>query len=841
MDGAAPGGSAWPDALAAAALPLARRFAAGATLWCLAPGRPSTPSTSPSSSCTRSSWASGRCRRCASTAGDPVAAAARRRPRPATCSLVVAPATTRRRRVLRRAPAWGLTTHLARRRARARRPATADHVLWLDDDDGAAPPRRPARARLPRAVGAHPRVLRAPRPARRRRSECADGTTCITCSRRGPPGRGGRGRRRRRRRRCAPPAASRRSTPRSSVTSSPATWCSCTPAPPSTRGRTTVADDRLPLPVHRGRRARRRPRCSTTWPRPPRPRPTASAALAGDDPRPPRRRASSTTRRRHGRPASRAAAGCSPSATAAAPPTPPARRAVHPPAARPRRCRPAAWSTTSAVLTALGNDVGFDLVFSRQLIAHGRPGDIALGLSTSGSSRNLLAAFAEASAGACSRRARRLRRRRMAASADVDHCLVVRVRQRPPDPGDPGRAGVRPLGSASRRLLDEGRGMPMQRRLIDGREAAVLERIEAFRRRRPRLTDEVVTLAHGAGGKASAALVDAVFLEAVRRRRRRPRPGRRRRPARCRPASGWPSAPTPSSCSPAASPAARSATSPCTAPSTTSPCSGARPAWLSAAFVIEEGFPVAELRDDRGRHGRGRGRRRRRDRRRRHQGGRRGARPTASTSRRPASASCPQGRRSAPSWCSPGDVVLVSGTIADHGMAVMLARGDLALEADIRSDTAPLGGLVEPLLAAAPGRPAGCATPPGAGSARCATSWPTPPTSPSCSTRPRCRSTRRSTAPATCSASTRSTSPTRASSSPSSPADEADAALAAAAGRTRSAPAAAVIGEIAAEPEGIVVLLTSFGGTRIVDMLVGDPLPAHLLTDVAARAGAASA
>jgi hydrogenase expression/formation protein HypE len=33
------------------------------------------------------------------------------------------------------------------------------------------------------------------------------------------------------------------------------------------------------------------------------------------------------------------------------------------------------------------------------------------------------------------------------------------------------------------------------------------------------------------------------------------------------------------------------------------------------------------------------------------------------------------------------------------------------------------------------------------------------------------------------------------------------------------------VGEIAADPEGIVVLLTTFGGTRIVDMLVGDPLP----------------
>lgn len=80
----------------------------------------------------------------------------------------------------------------------------------------------------------------------------------------------------------------------------------------------------------------------------------------------------------------------------------------------------------TAVLTALGNDVGFELVFSRQLIAHGRQGDIALGVSTSGNSENLIVAFGEA------------RRRgmltvgfagydggRMAASADLDHCLVV--------------------------------------------------------------------------------------------------------------------------------------------------------------------------------------------------------------------------------------------------------------------------------------------------------------------------------------------------------------------------------------------------------------------------------
>jgi len=49
-----------------------------------------------------------------------------------------------------------------------------------------------------------------------------------------------------------------------------------------------------------------------------------------------------------------------------------------------------------AVITALANDVGFDNVFSRQLIAHGQRGDIAMGFSTSGNSENLLAAFAQA-------------------------------------------------------------------------------------------------------------------------------------------------------------------------------------------------------------------------------------------------------------------------------------------------------------------------------------------------------------------------------------------------------------------------------------------------------------
>ncbi|GIH62655.1 D-sedoheptulose-7-phosphate isomerase [Microbispora siamensis] len=49
-----------------------------------------------------------------------------------------------------------------------------------------------------------------------------------------------------------------------------------------------------------------------------------------------------------------------------------------------------------AVVTALANDIGFEVVFARQLAASAFAGDIALGLSTSGNSRNLIAAFEEA-------------------------------------------------------------------------------------------------------------------------------------------------------------------------------------------------------------------------------------------------------------------------------------------------------------------------------------------------------------------------------------------------------------------------------------------------------------
>jgi len=80
-----------------------------------------------------------------------------------------------------------------------------------------------------------------------------------------------------------------------------------------------------------------------------------------------------------------------------------------------------------AILTALSNDIGFDVVFSRQLIAYGRSGDIAFGTSTSGNSENLIMAFAEArKRGMLTVGLAGYDGGRMAASDDLEHCIVVR-------------------------------------------------------------------------------------------------------------------------------------------------------------------------------------------------------------------------------------------------------------------------------------------------------------------------------------------------------------------------------------------------------------------------------
>jgi D-sedoheptulose 7-phosphate isomerase len=55
-----------------------------------------------------------------------------------------------------------------------------------------------------------------------------------------------------------------------------------------------------------------------------------------------------------------------------------------------------ALTTDPSIVTALGNDYGFERVFSRQIQAHGRAGDIAFGITTSGRSPNVVAGLREA-------------------------------------------------------------------------------------------------------------------------------------------------------------------------------------------------------------------------------------------------------------------------------------------------------------------------------------------------------------------------------------------------------------------------------------------------------------
>ncbi len=82
--------------------------------------------------------------------------------------------------------------------------------------------------------------------------------------------------------------------------------------------------------------------------------------------------------------------------------------------------------TDAAMMTAVGNDVGFDHVFVRQLIAQARSGDGLIGVSTSGNSANLLAAFRKAKEmGVTTIGLSGNDGGRMVESADLDHCLVV--------------------------------------------------------------------------------------------------------------------------------------------------------------------------------------------------------------------------------------------------------------------------------------------------------------------------------------------------------------------------------------------------------------------------------
>jgi hydrogenase expression/formation protein HypE len=125
---------------------------------------------------------------------------------------------------------------------------------------------------------------------------------------------------------------------------------------------------------------------------------------------------------------------------------------------------------------------------------------------------------------------------------------------------------------------------------------------------------------------------------------------------------------------------------------------GARPLWLSAAFILEEGFPLADLArivESMGEASRAAGV------------------PIVTGDTKVVErgkgdgvfitttgvGSLPPGRDVSGRHARPGDVVLISGTLGDHGMAIMAARENLGFETPIVSDSAALHGLTEALFA----------------------------------------------------------------------------------------------------------------------------------------------
>ena len=171
----------------------------------------------------------------------------------------------------------------------------------------------------------------------------------------------------------------------------------------------------------------------------------------------------------------------------------------------------------------------------------------------------------------------------------------------------------------------------------------------------------------------------------------------------------------------------------------------------------------------------------------------------------------------------PGDVVLVSGFVGDHGIAVMLAREAFELDAEIESDSAPLHDLVTALLAAAPDTRV--IKDPTRGGVASALNEITARTRLAISVdeehvpvRPAVRGA----------CEILGLDPLQIANEGKLlaivPPEQARAALAALRAHRFGADAA-IIGEVLEQPEGMVLLRTGIGGSRVLDMLVGDPLP----------------
>ena len=351
------------------------------------------------------------------------------------------------------------------------------------------------------------------------------------------------------------------------------------------------------------------------------------------------------------------------------------------------------------------------------------------------------------------------------------------------------------------------------------REEMVLERIDRARRARARVREDRITMSHGAGGKATQSLVEAIFLEAFRNPLLEPlEDGASLNIGDTRLALTTDSYVV----SPLFFPGGNIGDLAVNGTVNDLSMTGAKPLYLTAGFILEEGFAIGDL-----------------------------SRIVASMAAAANQAGVqivtgdtkvvqkgkadgcyinttgvgliPVDANLGVANARPGDSIILSGPIGDHGVTIMLARGELDIEADITSDTAPLNTLVETLLRSTTGvRAMRDATRGGV-----ATILNEIATAADVGVRV-----------------DEDAIPVRAPVRGAAELLGIDPMYVACEGRMvvvvdgevaeraldilRGHPAgaqAAIIGRVVDRPAGIVQLRTAFGGTRIVDLLVGDPLP----------------
>jgi hydrogenase expression/formation protein HypE len=350
-----------------------------------------------------------------------------------------------------------------------------------------------------------------------------------------------------------------------------------------------------------------------------------------------------------------------------------------------------------------------------------------------------------------------------------------------------------------------------------GREERVLQIIETARSKRPRFKDEQITLAHGAGGKASSTLIEGLLAPALA--------VQSLTDAGTVALDGASLALTTDSfvVKPLRFPGGSIGELAVNGTVNDLAVSGARPLALTVSMILEEGLRSDVLRDE--------------------------VRAIAEAA---ASAGveivggdtkvvergaadeiylCTTGLGIAdpraslsPEAIEPGDQVLVSGPIGEHGTAIMLARDQFDLDADLESDTCALWPAVDALLEAA-GEALHCmrdATRGGVASvlnelARASTLAVT---------------VREADVPVTpvvrAAAELLGIDPMYIANEGRLVAFVAPQAAGEALAALQSVPRceeASVLGEVRDEPPGMVLVETSFGGRRVMDQLVGDPLP----------------